>query len=250
MRELVYLSDAKLGQFLPDANRFPWTASSVSVSTPFGGVGVAPETSHTGARLRHLRRVVREVAASARSATDVGLLPGQWVQFESLLNYVVLAEPHDHVLLFADPLDPAAGAGQGRLLMHGTAGHLLAERPPQEYPSPDAEQRRWGSGREAFRTLATATADDASEAEWTLGFVRNHLPAAPDPHPGLRARVEARAGWLAAGADSLLRLLDQQLSADTAVLLRGYARVTFVVRERGEQRVLVASPLYAEYVRG
>lgn len=60
MRELVYLSEAKLAQFLPGP-RGGWHVKG-SVTTPVGSVAVDPVRGPDAERSRRLERVIEEVA--------------------------------------------------------------------------------------------------------------------------------------------------------------------------------------------
>ncbi|WP_413787813.1 SAVMC3_10250 family protein [Streptomyces platensis] len=89
MRELVYLSDRKLEQFLPSL-RSAWGRPKITLTSPFGGAefDLAPEVER--ARMKHFQRVTREIESSAKWFTEGNILPGAWVAFEAPLNYVVL----------------------------------------------------------------------------------------------------------------------------------------------------------------
>jgi hypothetical protein len=127
MRELVYLSDAKLRQFLPKPRRFFQAGrAKVSVTTPVGGLDVEPGSApdEERARARRFARVVAHVERGARWFWDEGLRAGQWVAFEAPLNYLVLRGEFEEMVLFADPAEAVEGyerAWRARLVLHGSA---------------------------------------------------------------------------------------------------------------------------------
>lgn len=99
MRELVYLSVAKLKQFLPELrSRLKFT-----LKTPFAGVDIDPTPDATKSQLQHLAKVVAQIERSAGWFTDPEVVPGQWVAFEAPLNYVILPNEYGHILIFVDP---------------------------------------------------------------------------------------------------------------------------------------------------
>lgn len=85
MRELVYLSEAKLSQFLPE--KPPWWSrlgrnAKLEVSAPVGKAGLdigEPATKPTEARLA---AVIAEIEKSAKWFDDPVVRPGEWVHFE------------------------------------------------------------------------------------------------------------------------------------------------------------------------
>lgn len=120
MRELVYLSERKLGEFRQERRR-GFRVREIGVPG-VGQVGIEqPGDSH-------LDDVIDHLGGIARWYQEDGLTPGEWVQFEATLSYLVLRQPDDHsfsVLLFAD--EP----GRRRLVLHGSPEHLVgAPAPP------------------------------------------------------------------------------------------------------------------------
>jgi hypothetical protein len=121
MRELVYLSGAKLRQFPPERGaRFRIREIGL---TGVGHIGVEPPVDG------RFDEVVDHLAGIARWYTDDGLAPGDWVQFETSLGYTVTGAEQIPVLLFAEP------PGDRRLVMHGSPHHLVGEALP-DVPRP------------------------------------------------------------------------------------------------------------------
>ncbi|MFG2292806.1 SAVMC3_10250 family protein [Streptomyces sp. NPDC048603] len=247
MRELIYLSDGKLHQFVPAARRTPRTGA-LRLTTPVGGIDVdAPAADAERQRLRRLDQVDRHLQESARWFAEPDLRPGQWVQFEAPLHCVTLGGTYRNLVLFADTApgrepehDREAGC---RLLMHGSAHHLLGHAPvPVEGPPLERYEDFGSSYGSVFLThagrvvaaLAAASHPAPGEAE----------PPAGDPEPAGEAVGPAgRDGVLA-----LLRAIDSSPVLDgTAVWMRGYARVTVLPgADPGTPRCVVASPLTVE----
>lgn len=133
VREIVYLSESKLRQFVPAPRRVPRTGA-LRVTTPLGGIDMdAPAASAEQGQLRHLRDVSKHVELMADWYAQPDLRPGQWVQFEAPLRCVTLGGAHQELVLFVDP----AGRGRTgsvadedcRLLMHGSVRHLRGWTP-------------------------------------------------------------------------------------------------------------------------
>jgi hypothetical protein len=123
MRELIYLSEAKLGQFRPERGR-RFRVREIGVPG-IGQVGVDPPADS------HLDDVVDHLAGIARWYTEDDLATGDWVQFETSLGYTIF----ESLLLFAEP--PC----DRRLVLHGSAVHLLGGVPVSEVPGPGLSQR-------------------------------------------------------------------------------------------------------------
>ncbi|MEU9877171.1 SAVMC3_10250 family protein [Streptomyces phaeochromogenes] len=271
MREIVYLSDRKLREFLPEKRRRV-PRGKWQLTTPFGGLGLEPEAPDVEReRTERLEQIVGHVSLSARWFTEDGLLPGTWVQFEAPLNYRILhGTAHDMVIFFdvRHPMEGYETGGSVRLLLHGSAQHLteawdpngagrsvppmLAVRPePTEPPEPIMMSRQVfrrslpASGGSVWVTMATSvlTVDHAArlleilEAEPGVG--------GDGPQPAGNRRVS-----LVKGTCKILSVLDREVPAETAAWMRGYARITAVTpapRFSTSDRYVVGTPLYVEY---
>ena len=122
MRELLYLSDAKLRQF--HSERGPRLRVR-EIGVP--GIGQVGVDQPAGA---HLDAVVDHLSGIARWYTEDGLATGDWVQFETSLGYTVAGTDRVPVLLFAEP------PGDRRLVLHGSPHHLVGGALP-DVPRPD-----------------------------------------------------------------------------------------------------------------
>jgi hypothetical protein len=254
MRELVYLSDAKLRQFLPEPRRFfPAGRAKVSVTTPVGGVEVEPGEASDGERTlaRRFARVVAHVERGARWFGDEEVRAGQWVAFEAPLNHVGLRGEFEGMLLFADPAEPVEGYERGgltRLVLHGSAKHLLLPERPLVTVRPRTLEVRGGGGGSGGDGGSAGLAYGSAAAYCVTteaGYLLPDLAERVDPIEDAPVPVTA-VRVLALGTRQLLASLDTQAGAATAAWTRGYARVTANLTD-GSDRYLVASPLYVEY---
>ncbi|MFB7178420.1 SAVMC3_10250 family protein [Streptomyces sp. NPDC056257] len=232
MREIVYMSDGKLKQFLPEPRRVPRTGS-LRVTTPVGGFDMdAPASDGDQSQLRHLEQVHKHMELVSRWYAEPGLRPGQWVQFEAPLRCVTLKGPHRNLLLF---VDPPQGASECRLLMHGSVRHLRGWTPTAvDVPGSEAGDNESSLGpvfitRAAQVVRALSAQDEPSTAsEVTSGPV---------------GRLNSR------GVRELLEALDAENGdIDTSAVMTGYARVSAVLPQSdGAPPCLVASPLTVQF---
>ncbi|MFC5957749.1 SAVMC3_10250 family protein [Streptomyces pratens] len=239
MREIVYLSESKLRQFVPEPRRVPRT-SALRVTTPFGGIDMdAPVTDGEQSQLRHLREVHKHLELVADWYTEPELRPGQWVQFEVSLRCVTLSGAHQDLVLFVDSArgrgTDRVAAGSCRLLMHGSARHLRGWT-PMPVEGPVLEVVNSGS------SLGTSFVTRAGQVVEALTRHRDPLPADQTP-PRAAADLHGR------GVQELLCALDDEdVSIDTSAFMTGYARVTGLLPSIGTgSRCVVASPLVVEY---
>ncbi|MET9013975.1 SAVMC3_10250 family protein [Streptomyces olivaceoviridis] len=237
MREIVYLSESKLRQFMPEPRRAP-RAGALRVTTPFGGIDMdAPTTDEE--QSRHLRQVYRHVELVADWYAKPGLRPGQWVQYEVPLRCVTLSGAHEDLVLFVDPApgrDSDLASEQGcRLLMHGSVRHLRGWN-PMSIDGPVLEVANSASSLgHAFVTRAGQVVEALTRHRDPMAADRTASRTAPDLH--------------GRGVQELLHALDDDdLSLDTSALMTGYARVTGVLSGSSANRpCVVASPLIVEY---
>ncbi|GAA3135407.1 SAVMC3_10250 family protein [Streptomyces echinatus] len=236
MREIVYLSESKLRQFMPEPRRAP-RAGTLRVTTPFGGIDMdAPTTDEE--QSRHLRQVYRHVERVADWYEKPGLRPGQWVQYEVPLRCVTLSGAHEDLVLFVDRpgRDMHLASDQScRLLMHGSVRHLRGWNPM----SVDGPVLEVGNSASSLGHAFVTRAGQVVEA-----LTRHRDPMAADQTasrtaPALHGR----------GVRELLHALDDEdLSLDTSALMTGYARVTGVLSTSSSNGpCVVASPLIVEY---
>lgn len=226
MRELVYLSESKLAQFLPGPGG-GWRVKG-SVSTPVGTLDVDPVREPDAELARRLERVIAQVARGARWHTEEGLRPGEWIQFEAPLNYSVLDERYFHRMLVF--LDPAGGAV--RLLLHGSARHLAGTPSSVRVAGSVEDSYDAGGGGQSSGGYVQL----ARNVERLIGTMASGADAGPDP-----------AGpSLAAATRRLVGALDARMYPETAAWMTGYARVTVALRD-GDVRYVVASPLNVEH---
>ncbi|OIK01581.1 SAVMC3_10250 family protein [Streptomyces colonosanans] len=239
MREIVYLSESKLRQFVPEPRRVP-RAGALRLTSPFGGIDVdAPAADTEQGQLRHLREVCKHVELVADWYAVSDLRPGQWVLFEAPLRCVTLSGAHQDLALF---VDPAGGTGTGpvadggcRLLMHGSVRHLRGWS-PMSVDGPALEME------DSASSLGTAFVTRAGQVVEALARHRDPLPVEQAPSR-TAVRLHGR------GVQELLNALDDEDdSIDTAAMMTGYARVTGLLPSTpATPRCVVASPLVVEY---
>ncbi|WP_374224208.1 SAVMC3_10250 family protein [Streptomyces sp. ISL-66] len=239
MREIVYLSESKLRQFVPEPRRVPRTGA-LRVTSPFGGIDMdAPAPDSEQGQLRHLRDVYKHVGLVADWYAAPGLSPGQWVQFEAPLRCVTLSGAHRDLVLF---VDSASGRGAGReddggsrLIMHGSVRHLRGWTPMSvDGPALEAEN--------SASSLGTAFVTRAGQVVDTLSRLRDPLATEATP-PRTAVRLHGR------GVQELLEALDDEDGGiDMSAMMTGYARITGVLPSTPvSPRCVVASPLVVEY---
>ncbi|MFP3986038.1 SAVMC3_10250 family protein [Streptomyces sp. E11-3] len=241
MRELIYLSDRKLSQFVDTGgNGRKRRVNQLGATAPMGlggfQVGLSESTPVEHPRLAEVIRHLEKTAAP-QSFTDEDLRPGQWVRFSADMIYQIFRDPEgiarrssaDHpgppALLFWDPQPPDGDdVWPTRLLLHGSPEHLVGTR--------------------ADETPTVASCHTAAMSS-PIGLV--------DFLTGLTQRSFSQTLWFT------LRDLDGRYPAEIAARVTGYARVTANVRVdhtpfyadsgREASRVVVASPLFVELAR-
>ncbi|WP_158894822.1 SAVMC3_10250 family protein [Amycolatopsis anabasis] len=247
MRELVYLSDRKLRQFLGDRRRRWWQRTGVEgeLKIPFLGQLKLTRAAEDAER-PELDEVIAQIEESTRAArwyADETVRPGQWVQFEAPLNYSAMGRKYFHsAVLFLD-----SGQQDVRLLLHGSPEHLLIGR--DRRVAVDSELDKFAEGL------------NSPSYEYFWYYVaggRYGLTFHTDPRDAIRAVwAEGPQGFSKGDIQSALRLtvdlLDERFSPVTAAWMAGYARVTAsttLLRQPGTDpaRLVVATPLYVEYV--
>ncbi|MFM9371195.1 SAVMC3_10250 family protein [Streptomyces sp. Da 82-17] len=239
MREIVYLSEGKLSQFVPERRRLLPRTGTLRVTTPVGGFDVdAPATEGEQSLARHLRQVDKHMELVSRWYGEPDLRPGQWVQFEVPLRSVTPGGVYQGLVLFVDQprsADPAGEEGADcRLLMHGSARHLRGVSPA----TVDVLEAEDGTGGFSIGPNFVTRAGQVVRAL----SAQNDAPDAPDeagPEGGPTGGLNSR------GVRDLLKALDEQNGdLDMSVLMTGYARVSALLPETGDEpRCLVASPL-------
>lgn len=221
MRELVYLSEAKLRAFrpAPGRRRRAGLRGEIGVAGLANvGVDLPASVPPDGPTLDEVLDHLTGTPGMLRWYEEENLRPGQWIQFEARLDQIVLelAQPRPvQIALFAEP-----GSADGtRLLLHGSPEHLTAAG--VSVP-PDRDLNRQPSTAHAVRALFA------------------QLDESPDGDEPLR-QFHRR------GLAALFRHLDARLDPRSAALLSGHARVTVAAGDFG---AVVASPLCVEFAAG
>ena len=222
MRELVYLSEAKLQQFRKPGSKLDGLSGGVKVTAGLTGApGVEANIDYNPATAAAAATATLDQAEQfIRSKWPVrwwteDLDPGEWIQFETKLAFGVLEPTREaHRVLFfwgRDDTDPSI-----ELLLHGSPRHLV-QAYADSVPIGDF-QPSLAAGLFSYLEAVDSGRIESDGMAWTerrLGrVVRELRELAPD----------LTAGWLS-----------------------GLARVTFTVPGEGK-RLVVASPLVVEHV--
>jgi hypothetical protein len=269
VRELVYLSERKLRQFMIEKPRRWVSRPPVEGEVKFpglGGVKVGP-TAPTGddGVIPDLARVISALESSDRAAgwfADDAVQPGQWVYFEAPLCYTPLSDRYaplsdghqPRAVVFLDHGEPTASYPTGgaiRLLMHGSAEHLLggAVVSPASQDDGRTDGSRNPSRYTELRTFARLLYQLNRRDQLNL-----RVPSS-DAEPDLdrmtapystRYRLEMQ-------VPPVVELLDHLLEPRlTAAWMAGHARVTAVLPlpsgQGPDPLAVIATPLYVEYV--
>lgn len=246
MREVVYLSEGKLNEFLIEPRR-ALPAIKLHAGVPLAGIDVEKPTSNDVRELRrHLERIEKEMKRRTAVYTDPGLAPGLWVRFTTSLKWVTLSGRYQDLVLFVNPSPDSAhlhdASAARRLLLHGSARYLRG-RSPTQLDGPELNGLE-GTGQSAGTTFIT----NAGRVISALADTHN-----PDEPRGLV--IEGRSLKLIArthraGIRDLLAALDaDDTEVSTSAWMTGYARVSAVLPETATAAgCLVASPLIVEYV--
>jgi hypothetical protein len=256
VRELVYLSERKLRQFMIGKPRRWGNRPPIEGEVKFPGVGgvkIGPAAPTRGDEVvPDLARVISALETSDRAAgwfADDAVQPGQWVYFEAPLCYIPLSDGAlPGAVVFLDHGEPTASYPTGgaiRLLLHGSAEHLFGAADTS--PAGDDDERSDGSRNPSrytdlrmFARLLYRLNREApsSDAESDLDRMRA-------PH-STRYRLEMQVPWV---VELLDRLLEPRL---TAAWMAGHARVTAVLPlpsgHDPDPVAVIATPLYVEYV--
>lgn len=226
MRELIYVSQAKLRQLVPDLPGGAGRLRDVEgeVKTPLGGFKVGKAAGEGGPGLA---RVVAALEASPRAPrwfADPEVRPGNWVHFEAPLSYAVTGS----VTFFLDNTTPSAvypTGGRLRLLLHGSEEHLVGVPPMVGFDrSYGPLGSRWNYAMERLNVREQVTEEAALDVD--------HHDVV-DPPGRLLAMVS--------------RVSEAMQTEFTAAWMGGYARVT-ALYPRGQGVLLAATPLYVEYI--
>lgn len=233
MRELIYLSEHKLQQFM--TNKSPSWRGRVRVEGDIkipgiGGVKVGPadpaQDKHTGS---DLEKVIKSLESSGRAAgwfADEESQPGQWVYFEAPLSYMVIGGS----VIFLDlgkPTDSYPTGGVVRLMLHGSRIHLTGSTSVQEIPMRAIGRSRFYAMMRDLDRYLTAEEEelDASTTPATEGESLSYK------------------------LYRIITILDRSMELDhTAAWMAGYARITAILPSTPGIGLVIATPLYVEYI--
>lgn len=233
--EYVYLSDAKLRQFVPSEPSW-WSRIRVR---KFGGkariasLETSVEMDVADAADTEVRKLIDHLAGDAQWYRRDGLIPGTWVFFEGRIGYRSLP---GGAALFCE----AGGWDRTstRILLHGSANHLVGRTAVAAAVQPNGSYSDIDDVPSALHSAVVKSVRPEDEgAFWgRLGRRRD-----PMPWPvGLAGQVEAVFRQVACTDEYF----------DAAPYLAGCARVSTVVRPAGLPfDVVLASPLFVRHAR-
>ncbi|MET7284157.1 SAVMC3_10250 family protein [Kribbella sp. NPDC005582] len=225
MRELVYLSQAKLQQFRKSASKRDGLGGTFKISTaglglPAVEAGLAYDAARAAAgttpTLDQAEKYIRSKWPVRWWTEETE--PGEWIQFETRLAYAVLSDglASGQPVLFFWGRDDPRDERSTQLLLHGSPQHLIQAAtggPPSNRMSPSLSAGMF-----------------------------NYLNAVADGR--------ADGAGLSSADRRLLRVIQElrELAPDySAAWLSGMARTSFVADLRG-RRLVVASPLFVEHI--
>jgi hypothetical protein len=238
MRELVYLSTRKLRALDTERLRGRVAQLKATIKAPLGIGELAVESRRFQNGIPKLDSMLAELDRSGRDAVwfTEATRSGQWVHFEAPMGYSTVGK----AVVFLDidqPSDGYPSGGDARLVLHGSAEHLLEG----SYPRTSVDE-----------LSAEASTRSSIDAE-AFASVFNHFFSlieyesrrdfnGVEPHRVMTFKNRIRA----AGLDHVLPTLTNHLRLPyTAAWLAGRARVTAVA---GPRSTVFATPLYVEHV--
>ncbi len=247
MRELVYLSNNKLRQFVNESPRRRWWPGGgrFALTLPLGSLQLeqSPSTSdRKHAPLdRQLKNVKSHINISARWYEDEELSSGEWIAFDVPLIFA-LSEP---LALFADTCNSRV-VRPTRLLLHGS--------------STSTQPHLWTDVNISDNALPRGMSQASFVYELEKVFRSVNFLA--EPQGSMTEAAVDPEGRLKASVFRLIESLDYNFPPVTEAWMSGLARVSAIV-SRPEpatfassdpeasslpDRVVVASPLYIERV--
>jgi hypothetical protein len=279
MRELIYLSEAKLGQFSSSRLRrqVDQFDTEGELTTPVGKVKFGRKSGQKSIDpTAYLEKVLVELEGSDRAPKwyeDETVHTGQWVHFEAKLSFWVMPEEgfRSAVIFTMDPWEHSI-RGDIQILLHGSSSHLiegrrntpLADRAavaeidldgkmeygPKKYYGGGGSSSGGGGG--FWRDTSEYKAFDA-EKRATLHTTAGLLGTTEEGESNIDWPLPDRLDPLAETIRYFHGELIGMSSRLNAIWMAGYARVTAIVPPQQEpkpaySKLVVASPLYVEYI--
>jgi len=117
MRELVYLSERKLSQFLLDPDRW-WNSITGISATPIGGIQLKNNQTNLSNKLN---AIIKHLKAAKRF-DDPTVKVGDWIIFLAALRPFLFSGETETPVVF---VEPPGHDRKARLLLHGSERHLV-----------------------------------------------------------------------------------------------------------------------------
>jgi hypothetical protein len=231
MRELIYLSERKLQQFIIDKSPSWLSRARVEgdIRIPgIGGVKIRPaDANRNKGAGSNLDKVIAELESSSRAAqwfTDEESQPGQWVYFEAPQSYITI----DESVIFLDfgkSTESYPTGNFARLMLHGSRIHLTDSAPIEP-------------------TRAKMYLIEGSQYRIMIGNLKRYLATEAefdDPAPKGKFRSP--------DFSRIIAILDRALDLEhTSAWMAGHARITAIQPLSSGARLVIATPLYVEYI--
>ncbi|MFF8932425.1 SAVMC3_10250 family protein [Streptomyces longwoodensis] len=237
MQELVYLSDAKLRQFVPEGRPRAWLSrlrrGRFDAPTPLGQAGIEVELAEPQQEQRtqgHLAEVMKHLDERSLWYQAPEAHAGRWVYFEAPFNTLIAGtweSQGPQTVLFMHSLSGDSGPDAVALLLHGSAHHLRVDVPT---------------------TISARSLHGIMHSGFGIAMRSFEIPPTPEAESLFDPDVEA----LVMPGDTQQRFFwrfirESSARPETAAWMRGYARVTMRGDRYTSRTVLVATPLYVEY---
>lgn len=221
MRELIYLSDPKLRQFVDVRRSGGWRgilkklSGSIKVPLIEGNLEVTFETP--SALPSNLERVYANILNRAKWYEDISVEPGNWVLFEAKLRCMTGRSDRDTspVVVFFECARPGAQFGR-RLVLHGSARNLKRNKLQLKESKKDIE----ASNPDRFATVLSIFSRPSAQFFFSRGCTEERT------------------------VSKFLAQHNQPIDYFRSATMSGCARVSAVLQ--GETNALLASPLFVQ----
>jgi hypothetical protein len=232
MRELIYLSERKIQQFTIGQ---PWwrRMKLERIKIPMvGEIAFSHKGNLARATNAEVDRILAQLDKSSRATKwfdDPEVRPGDWVQFELPLTYVILTDNNDLPNMVVFHSWP--GKHVGTFLLHGSIDSLVGNGAKGTVFTPVSSS---GSGVPAIRILMAKLAQVAERQD-----LQDKLTESNDPLQNSLTR-------LIGGLDTIFetgRQMDLSGELIHSAWMAGCARITLKYG-----KWLAATPLYVEYI--
>ena len=247
MRELLYVSDAKLKSFVDDGRRLrlPKVSGEGEVSVlealklkfSISGSDRSSDAATLREVLKRVDKVIKHLDNSDQPPVwyeDVGQRPGYWVQFEAHMAYL---RDREMFMMWSSPIVTGGIA----LVLHGSARHLLDDELREAGNRYDIVRHSdWPIFENSFRRFVERFADSDGSSEMV-----SHRAVRRWWRPKAKSQEMSSDRWF---DEKVKRDLVRSWYRFDSSIVTGFARVTYVGPKSDTDgiQVLAATPLYVE----